>query len=376
MTLGNTIGREPATVEPTETNARSYVPSALTVLVWGLLASPVIAFVHASQFVVENHLGRGRNTLLFEFTHLLPPWIAFGITAVAIVPFVRRFPLPQPRPTKPIIAHVLAALVFPVVHLGVLDVYHVLHDGDRFVEHLIWMLADMYLMEVLLFWAVAGTLHATRHVRMQQALREDALRLQAALAEARFAALSQQLRPHFLFNALNSATMLVRAGESQQAVDLLARLSGLIRELLRDHPHEVVPLAQEFAFLREYLALEEVRFGDRLGVTLECNGQLGDAQVPFLILQPVVENALRYGVAARVGDSQLRVDATSTREGVVLRVEERGSGGRVGPSEPGHGVGLANTRERLRARYGERASVMLTVDPSGNGSLAEIRIPA
>lgn len=363
------------TVEPTETDARSYVPSALTVLVWGLLASPVIAFIHASQFLVDNHLANGRNTLLWEFTHLLPPWIAFGITAVTIVPLVRRYPLPQARPAKPIIAHVFGALIFPVVHLGVLDIYHVLHDGDRLVKHLILMLADTYLMEVLLFWAVAGTLHATRHVRMQQALREDALRLKAALAEARFSALSQQLRPHFLFNALNSAAMLVRAGESQQAVDLLARLSGLIRELLRDHPNEVVPLSEEFAFLREYLFLEEARFGERLGVSLDCDQQLGDAPVPFLILQPVVENAIRYGIAARSGGSQLRVGASTTHDGMLLRVQERGTGGRLGAAEPGTGVGLANTRERLRARYGDRASISLTVDPDGSGSLAEIRLP-
>jgi LytS/YehU family sensor histidine kinase len=178
-----------------------------------------------------------------------------------------------------------------------------------------------------------------------------------------------------LFNALNSAAMLVRAGESDQAVDLLARLSGLIRELLREHPNEVVPLAHEFAFLREYLLLEEARFGERLGVSVECEHKLNDAQVPFLILQPIVENALRYGVAARSGRSQLQVRASRTDDVVLLRVEERGSGGHVGPAEPGHGVGLANTRERLKARYGDDASLSLTIDPRGNGSTAEIRLP-
>jgi LytS/YehU family sensor histidine kinase len=255
-------------------------------------------------------------------------------------------------------------------------VIHVIGWGSRFREHLLWLLAESYVSDVVLFWAVAGTLHAIRHVRAQHALREDALRLKASLADARYSALSQQLRPHFLFNALNSAAMLVRAGESEQAVELLARLSGLIRELLRDHPHEVVPLSQEFAFLRDYLLLEEARFGERLGVTLECDQRLGDAPVPFLILQPIVENALRYGVAARSGTSQLRVGATTTANGVVLRVEERGIGGRTGPAEPGHGVGLANTRERLRARYGNAATFTLTIDPLGCGSTAEIRLPA
>ena len=358
-----------------EPDSRSYVPGVWTVLALGLAASPVVAFIHASQLLLQKNLERGQSTLLWEWTHLLPPWISFAIAAAALVPFVRRFPLPQAKPAKAVAAHVVAALLFPVLRLGLLDAFHVIGDADRFVEHLTWLLADSYLADVMLFWAAAGTLHAIRHVRMQQVLREDALRLKAALAEARLSAVSQQLRPHFLFNALNSAAMLVRAGESDRAVNVLARLSGLIRELLRDHPHEVVPLSQELAFLREYLLLEEERFGERLGVSVECDQQLGDAPVPFLILQPVVENAIRYGIATRSGGSYLRVGASSTPDGVLLQVQERGTGGRLGAAEPGTGVGLANTRERLHARYGDRASISLTVDPDGSGSLAEIRVP-
>jgi len=359
-----------------ETDGSELVPGFWTVLASGLAASPVIAFIEASQLILLSRLERGRTTLFWEWTHVLPPWIALAICAALAVPFVRRFPLPQKRPAAAITAHVIAALVFPVVRLGLLDAFHILSEGGRYGEHLLWLLAGLYVTDLMLFWAIAGTLHAIRHVRVQRTLREDALRLKAALSDARFAALSQQLRPHFLFNALNSAAMLVRAGESEQAIELLARLSGLIRELLRDHPHEVVPLSQEFAFLREYLLLEEARFGARLGVTLDCDQRLGDSPVPFLILQPIVENALRYGVAARSGPSQLRVVATSTADGVLLRIEERGNGGRTGPAEAGHGVGLANTRERLRARYGDAASLTLRIDPGGNGSVAEIVLPA
>ena len=360
----------------TEADARAFVPRAWVVLATGLAASPAIAFIHASQFVLQRRLERGTTTLFWEWSHLLLPWVTFAFAAAALVPFVRRFPLPQQRPAKAIAAHVVAALLFPVVWLGILDVVHVLANWARFVDHLVWMLSDTYLMGVMLFWAAAGTLHAIRHVRAQQALREDALRLKAALAEARLAALSHQLRPHFLFNALNSAAMLVRDGASTQAIEVLARLSGLIRELLRDRPNEVVPLAHELEFLREYLLLERVRFGDRLGVTLEVDHRIGDSPVPFLILQPIVENAIRSGIAARAGRSQLRVGATCSPGAVVLRVEDRGAGGRAGPAESGHGVGLAITRERLRARYGDRATVSLTIDPDGGGSLAEIQLPS
>ena len=361
---------------PPSTDAGSLVPSAWRVLMWGIVASPLIAFIHASQDVFESQLQRSPMTMAFVWPRLLLVWVTLAVCVALVVPFVRRFPLPQARPAKAIAAHAIATALFPVVHLVLLDALHVITEPQEFVEHLKWLLAAHYVSEVAIFPATAGILHAVRHSRMQAALREDALRLRAALAEARFTTLSQQLRPHFLFNALNSAAMLVRAGESNQAVELLARLSGLMREILREHPHEVVPLSEEFAFLREYLTLEEARFGDRLGVSLDCEAQIADAPVPFLILQPIVENALRYGVAARAGRSQLQVRATTAGDGVVLHVEERGSGGRVGTAEAGHGVGLANTRERLRARYGERASLSLRIDPSGNGSLAEICLPA
>ncbi|HUQ81467.1 MAG TPA: histidine kinase [Gemmatimonadaceae bacterium] len=351
-------------------------PGGWTVLGWALAASPVIAFMEASQLMLQKQLQGDRTTLFWEWTHVLAPWVAIAVCAAGVAPIVRRFPLPQKRPAKAIAAHVVAALLFPVARLGLLDAVHVVMQGSRYVEHLVWLLAGLFVSDVMLFWAIAGTLHAIRHVRVQAALREDALRLEVALADARFSALSQQLRPHFLFNALNSATMLVRAGESDQAIELLARLSGLIRELLREHPHEIVPLEQELAFLREYLALEGVRFGDRLGVTVECDGRLGDSPVPFLILQPIVENALRYGVAARAGQSQLHVGAMRTADGVLVRIEERGNGGHSGAAEAGHGVGLANTHERLRARYGDAASFTLRVDPGGNGSVAELVLPA
>ena len=364
-----------ASAPASSSDSRMLLPRASRVLLWGLLASPIIAFINASQDVLQSQLRQSPASLGFAWSRLLLPWATFAICAAAIVPFVRRFPLPQPRPAKAIAAHVVAALVFPFLHLGLLDALHVIGEPSKFVEHLQWLIAAYYVSEVFMFWAAAGTLHAIRHVRLQAVLREDALQLRAALADARFSTLSQQLRPHFLFNALNSAAMLVRSGESTQAIELLARLSGLIRELLRDHPHEVVPLSEELAFLREYLALEEVRFGDRLGVTLDCDEHLGDAPVPFLILQPVVENALRYGVAARSGRSLLQIRAAQTDGGVVLRVEERGSGGNVGVAETGHGLGLTNTRERLRARYGSAASFTLNVDPSGNGSEAEIVLP-
>jgi two-component system, LytTR family, sensor kinase len=353
---------------------RSPLPGARRVLAWGLVATPVIAIVHASQVYLDSRLAGTGETFFYSWSHVLPIWATLSVGAALTVPFVRQFPLPDRRLIRSVAAHIAGGLLFPVLTLGMLDVLHTAFAGTAFVEHFRWLVGTAYLEQMAVFFAVAGGLHVVRNARERVLLREETLELRAALADARLAALSQQLRPHFLFNALNAATMLIRGGESTRAVEVLARLGGLVRLLLRE-PRDVVPLAEEFAFLREYLELEGVRFGDRLTVDLSLDGALEDMRVPFLLLQPLVENALRYGVACRSGASRLAVAAHRENGHLRLVVEERGGGGRAGPPEQGHGVGLANTRERLRARYGEGARLSVDVDPAGNGSRAEILVP-
>jgi LytS/YehU family sensor histidine kinase len=229
------------------------------------------------------------------------------------------------------------------------------------------------MLDVPAFLAITGTLHAVSHARLQQHLREEALVLRADLADARLAVLQHRIHPHFLFNTLNSVAMLIRTGDADSAVAVLARLSALIRELVRDHQSHEVPLAQEFHFLGEYLALERIRFGDRLEARLELAPSLEEIPVPFLLLQPLVENAVRYGVAARSGPSVLTVDATRIDSRVLLRVEERGESGQARTVEPGHGMGLAYVRERLATQYGDEAA--LTLDVEETGSRADVTLP-
>ena len=147
------------TVEATprvDVDGLSHVPRASRVLMWGLAASPAIAFIEASQLTLQNRLEQTNHTLFWEWTHLLPPWVTFAVCAALVVPFVRRFPLPQPKPANAIAAHVLAALAFPVLRLGSLDVAHVVFANARFVEHLMWLLADHYVTDVVLFWGWSG----------------------------------------------------------------------------------------------------------------------------------------------------------------------------------------------------------------------------
>ncbi len=201
----------------------------------------------------------------------------------------------------------------------------------------------------------------------------QAARLAAQLSEARLGALRMQLNPHFLFNSLNAITVLVRDQNTAAASRMLELLSDVLREVLRAEPGHETTLAKELEFIERYLAIEQVRFSDRLRPSVEVDPAIAVAAVPRFILQPLVENALRHGIARRSGAGSLQV--TARREGVVLVLTVRDDGPGLLPDIPvSSGVGLANTRARLAALYGEQANLEIRNEQSG-GVAAIVRLP-
>jgi hypothetical protein len=203
-----------------------------------------------------------------------------------------------------------------------------------------------------------------------------AARLQLNLAEARIHALRMELNPHFLFNTLNAVAGLVRKREHDAAVDMLARLGDLLRTTLdRQMPAEV-PLSDELSYLARFVDIELVRFGDRLRVTWDIDPDVRAALVPPLILQPLVENALRHGIGRRPGPAQLRVSARRSGLHVELAVRDTGDG--LVPSDgrvPREGIGLSNTRARLAELYGPEAASLDVADVPGGGVRARVMLP-
>jgi LytS/YehU family sensor histidine kinase len=194
-----------------------------------------------------------------------------------------------------------------------------------------------------------------------------------AAQQAQLAALRYQLNPHFLFNTLNSISALIVTRRNEDAERMTDKLSTFLRASLACDPAELVPLEDELALIEEYLDIEAVRFGERLDVAIDCEPEAADALVPGFLVQPLVENAIKYGVApsrepvtiaitARIMDDALHVTvANGSREGV-------GS-----PRSEGAGVGLVNIRRRLEAVYGKSAT--LTATPNAHGYTATIIIP-
>src|SRR5262249_16666729 len=223
------------------------------------------------------------------------------------------------------------------------------------------------------FWGLVGISYALGFYERSKARELREAELESHLAAARLQALRMQLNPHFLFNTLNSIASLVHE-KPQAADDMISSLSELLRLALRGSDRQEVGLKEELQFLDRYLQIEQIRFGTRLRIEKEIEAGTLDALVPILILQPLVENAIKHGIEARLGLSIIRVTARQRDDSLRLTVSDNGAGFR-GHLDGGlkEGVGLSNTRSRLKVLYGDSAG--LDLRSKENGFSAEIRIP-
>ncbi|HJV22288.1 MAG TPA: histidine kinase [Holophagaceae bacterium] len=195
--------------------------------------------------------------------------------------------------------------------------------------------------------------------------------LEAELARAQHQALRMQLQPHFLFNALNTINSLIRV-EPEQAEQMVTRLGDLLRYTLEQSGPQEVTLRQELLVLNCYLDIQRQRFGPKLGVVIACPDELLPALVPNLLLQPLVENAFKHGLGQRSRESCLLIHVSIRGEMLRLEVEDNGRG--LGSTPVHEGIGLANTRSRLAALYGDQQEFELMNAPKG-GALARVELP-
>jgi two-component system, LytTR family, sensor kinase len=211
---------------------------------------------------------------------------------------------------------------------------------------------------LIAYWGTVVVAHAYEYNRQVRIGRTRASELSAQLAQAQLAALKMQIHPHFLFNTLNSIAALLHE-DVEMADRMITRLSDFLRITLQSSAASVVTLGEEVGFLQAYLDIERVRFRDRLIVELTIAPDVLDAQVPNLILQPLVENAVRHGISKQVAVGHLQIDARRQDERLLIQIDDNGPGRSNGngnaTSKPrtNGGVGLANTRARLKQFYGD-----------------------
>jgi signal transduction histidine kinase len=233
-----------------------------------------------------------------------------------------------------------------------------------------------FAMDTAAWLALAGLAHAVQFQRRYREREKHAVLLSARLTDARLRALRNQLQPHFLFNALNGIATLVRR-DPPAAHDMLTSLSELLRLALSQSDRQEIPLHEEIEFLDRYLEIQKMRFGDRLTISKEIEPGTLDCAVPPLVLQPLVENAIRHGIEPLGSPGCVRISARRADDVLVLAVEDNGAGiqsEHASHSPNGHGVGLASVRERLESLYQGRASLQVR-NGMNEGVRAEVRLP-
>src|SRR5262245_7818939 len=214
---------------------------------------------------------------------------------------------------------------------------------------------------LLIYFAILGSIHAFDYYQRYRDRELQAARLREQLAQSQLQVLRAQLKPHFLFNTLNSIVGLIRNNESKAAVDMTTRLSDLLRQVLAYSDKPEASLREEMEMTQRYLEIQQMRFSDRLKIEIRFEQDTLDAKVPSLILQPLVENALLHGIAKRVSKARVALHAEQINGMLVIEVYNDG------PPLPSAwnmdtcaGFGLANTRERLQQHYSQRYTFSLT----------------
>ncbi len=250
-----------------------------------------------------------------------------------------------------------------------------LADGARGVAmELAYLLPCKIGFSYVTFWAVVLVAHTVEFYRMYRDREVRTARAEAALATAQLHALESQLHPHFLFNTLNSIASLIPE-DPVAAEEMVESLSELLQATLRRHGVHEIPLAEELALADEYLRIQERRFSDRLRVERVIDPGLLDVFVPPLILQPLVENAIRHGIAPRRSGGTLSVRARSSGDLIALSVEDDGVGfDDTSGARHATGLGIANTRARLEQLYG-RSGIIDVRSREMGGTVATVSIP-
>jgi signal transduction histidine kinase len=304
-------------------------------------------------------------------------WLLYAVLTPVVFRASRRFPLKRPLLARHIAIHVAGALAMCVAWAGLGTLLR-LGLFPRPTGQNIWLGFVSWVFTTLpfgvgVYFALVGIQHSFFYFAQAREREMQAARLAAQLSEARLGALRMQLNPHFLFNSLNAITVLVRDHNIAAASRMLELLSDVLRQVLDTSGSHETALSQEVEFLERYLAIEQVRFSDRLHPRIAIDPSIAQAAVPRFLLQPLVENAIRHGIARRADAGLVEVSGRREGDRLVLTVRNDGPGMPAAPSG-GTGVGLSNTRARLEALYGANGTLEVA-NAEGGGVIATVRLP-
>ncbi len=349
-------------------------------------ASAVISRV--AQAYLQGWKVRGAGDLLFAGGD----WLLYAFLTPGVFAVSKRWPLTRPHLARRVMLHLGFSLLFCVVWATLGNVFQFGLDSlfdphstdgamqagaaqfwrNAGLDWLSWIFTTLP-FGIAVYLCVVGTEHAIRYFIETRKQEVRVVRLSEQLAGARLAALQAQVNPHFLFNTLNTIAVLVREDDRQGAVNIVEQLSEVLRTTLSTHHANEVTLGEELELVRRYVAIEQARFSDRLRPEFRIDETLLSAAMPSFALQHLAENAIRHGIVREPEAGRLIIMAC--RAGEMLEVSVADDGVGIDPeTDRSKGHGIENTRERLRALYGNRSSLVIERRPEG-GTIAELKVP-
>ena len=338
----------------------------------GLVFWTFLGLSFASQFYISSAKAGMEVTWRQAVSYALGDWYVFALLSVPVSGLARRFRFDAGKWGRSLAVHVLGSIAFSLAYMVLRAGVGSWQFGASFSEAFKPLLVKTWHFNFLIYWVIVAVSQAFDYYRRYRERELHAAELEKHLAQAKLQALQMQLNPHFLFNTLHSISSLMHK-DVEAADRMIMRFSDLLRAALDSADTQQVSLRKELELLQLYLGIEQIRFGDRLSFKLHVEADALEAQVPNLILQPLVENAIRHGIEPRARPGRIELHARRQADALTLEVCDNGNG--MPATKPAReGVGLSNTRARLRELYGDAHRFELGGGPQG-GLRVEMTIP-
>lgn len=339
----------------------------LSVLGFAVLWS-LIGLAFAGQFYLSSSLLGRSITWGQAISYSLADWYVWALLSIPISAFARRFPPLPESPWRTAGIHLAAAAFFALSYVTLRSAVGLAHswiidEEVTFAEVFRPLFVKTFPFNLLIYGVIVSVGHALDYYRKYHERTVQALELEKHLTEARLQSLLRQLKPHFLFNALNGISSLMYS-DVAAADRMLIRLSELLRLTMSQSGAPLTPLRTEITFLDCYLGIEQIRFRERLSVRMDIDPATLDAQVPSLILQPLVENAIRHGIEPHVRPGIITIRSAHVGDDLMLTIIDNGGGMPPGGFKR-QGIGIANSRARLAELYGVRQTFEMSNQPEG-----------
>jgi two-component system LytT family sensor kinase len=327
-------------------------------------------------FVFQNYVGMSQESTQYKWNELLAGLLSYWYVWALLFPFIvwlaRHYPLGAGPTARSLRWHIPAFILVPVLHIALYSLFLHAVDGDErpYLKTSIMLMKSGLFFRYLTYAFLLATSYSIDYYRHYRERELRTSRLEAKLVEAQLQSLKSQIHPHFLFNTLNAISSLMHKNV-EAADEAISRLADLLRATLEMNGAQEVTLRQELDLLKQYIEIEKLRLGERLIVEIDVQKEAEEAMVPNLVLQPIVENAIRYGVATQSRTGKVTVSACSVGKRLEMRVSDDG------PGLPEHfeeGIGIGNTRARLRQLYGMNQSFLMT-EGSPGGLCVTLQIP-